>query len=74
MVLIQEKLDAQTPVSQAQRDLLRQPTDFSLVLGGPLFKLLKKSRLIGDDEQLLHRRIAVSIAFRCCSSFYSAGT
>ena len=35
--------------------------DFSLVLGGPLFQLLRKVRLEGDALELLHRRIFFSI-------------
>jgi hypothetical protein len=35
--------------------------DFSLVLGGPLFQLLRKARLEGDAQELLHRRIIASI-------------
>lgn len=35
--------------------------DFSLVLGGPLFQLLRKARLEGDTLELLHRRIIASI-------------
>src|SRR5262249_38759429 len=35
--------------------------DFSLVLGGPLFQLLRKSRLEGDALELLHRRVLASI-------------
>jgi len=31
--------------------------DFSLVLGGPLFQLLRKSHLEGDDLELLNRRL-----------------
>src|SRR5262245_26153431 len=34
-----------------------QPEDFSLVLGGPLFQLLRKVHLGGDALELLHRRI-----------------
>ena len=37
------------------------PEDFSLVLGGPLFQLLRKARLEGDALELLHRRIVASI-------------
>ena len=33
------------------------PPDFSLVLGGPLYQLLRGTRLAGDALQLLHRRI-----------------
>jgi hypothetical protein len=36
-----------------------EPDDFSLVLGGPLFQFLRRTRLTGDALQLLHRRIAV---------------
>ena len=35
--------------------------DFSLVLGGPLYQLLRKSHLEGDALELLHRRILASI-------------
>jgi len=35
--------------------------DFSLVLGGPLFQLLRKARLEGGALELLHRRIILSI-------------
>ena len=35
--------------------------DFSLVLGGPLFQILRKSQLEGDALELLHRRILASI-------------
>lgn len=35
--------------------------DFSLVLGGPLFQLLRKAHLEGNALELLHRRIIASI-------------
>jgi hypothetical protein len=35
--------------------------DFSLVLGGPLFKLLRRARLTDDVLGLLHRRIAAAV-------------
>lgn len=38
-----------------------QAEDFSLVLGGPLFQLLRKSHLEGDGLELVHRRILASI-------------
>jgi len=41
-----------------QRD---EPEDFSLVLGGPLFQLLRKAHLEGDALELLHRRIIASV-------------
>jgi hypothetical protein len=37
----------------------RPPEDFSLVLGGPLFQLLRRSRLSDDALSLLRRRIVV---------------
>ena len=33
--------------------------DFSLVLGGPIFQLLRRTRLSGDALQLLYRRVLV---------------
>ena len=35
--------------------------DFSLVLGGPLFQLLRKAHLEGDALELLHRRIIAAV-------------
>jgi hypothetical protein len=37
--------------------MLREPMDFSLVQGGPLFQLLRRSHLSGDALQLLGLRI-----------------
>ena len=39
--------------------MLREPQDFSLVLGGPLFQLLRRAHLCGDALELLHRRIVI---------------
>ena len=39
--------------------LLQESCDFSLVLGGPLYQLWRRTRLTGDTLQLLHRRILV---------------
>jgi hypothetical protein len=36
-----------------------EPTDFSLVLGGPLFQLLRRSHLSGNALELLKQRILV---------------
>jgi hypothetical protein len=36
-----------------------EQADFSLVLGGPLFQLLRRSHLSGDAFELTHRRIVV---------------
>jgi hypothetical protein len=38
-----------------------EPEDFSLVLGGPLFQLLRKAHLEGDALELLNRRLIASI-------------
>jgi hypothetical protein len=38
-----------------------EPEDFSLVLGGPLFQLLRKAHLEGEAEELLYRRIIASV-------------
>jgi hypothetical protein len=40
-------------------DNLDKSTDFSLVLGGPLFQLLRRSHLTGDTLELLKQRIVV---------------
>jgi hypothetical protein len=39
---------------------LREPPDFSLVLGGPLFQLMRRVRLSDDALQLLRRRVVVT--------------
>ena len=36
------------------------PHDFSLVLGGPLFQLLRRTHLEGDHLELLYRRILIT--------------
>ncbi len=37
--------------------LLSEPPDFSLILGGPLFQLLRRAHLCGDVADLLWRRV-----------------
>src|SRR5215469_5202643 len=39
----------------------QEPEDFSLVLGGPLFQLLRKAHLEGDALELVDRRILASV-------------
>ncbi len=39
--------------------LVQDAPDFSLVLGGPIFQLFRRSHLSGDGLELLHRRIVV---------------
>lgn len=43
----------------------QKATDFSLVMGGPIFQLFRKAHLTGDHLELLHRRLLtiVSIAW-----------
>jgi hypothetical protein len=40
-------------------DLLHNPPDFSLVLGGPLFQLLRRAHLADDALHLLRQRVIV---------------
>jgi hypothetical protein len=39
--------------------VLQETPDFSLVLGGPLYQLWRRTRLVGDTLQLLRRRVIV---------------
>ena len=39
--------------------LMQEPPDFSLVLGGPLYQLWRRTRLSGDTLELLRRRVVV---------------
>lgn len=49
------------PPSATEGYPLAEIQDFSLVLGGPLFQLLRKSHLKGDALELLHRRVLAAI-------------
>src|SRR5438445_5459699 len=42
-----------------QPAILQEAPDFSLVLGGPLFRLFRRARWSGGTLELLHRRILV---------------
>jgi hypothetical protein len=44
-------------MAPAQPSLFKEPPDFSVVLGGPLYQLLRKARLEGDHGELLRRRL-----------------
>jgi len=46
-------------VSKQPARTAEDPADFSLVLGGPLYQLLRRSHLVGDALQLLRRRVVV---------------
>jgi hypothetical protein len=43
----------------SDREILQELPAFSLVRGGPLFQLFRRTLLSGDDLELLHRRIIV---------------
>ena len=45
----------------ATRLLADEPADFSFVLGGPLYQLLRRSRLTDDALTLVHRRIFAGV-------------
>ena len=47
------------PPSTSQNNMLRESPDFSLVLGGPLFQLLRRSHMSGDALELMRRRIII---------------
>jgi hypothetical protein len=52
-------MNPSTPDSRDGPALLRNPPDFSLVLGGPLFQLLRRTHLSDDAMLLARRRIIV---------------
>src|SRR5262245_39246883 len=45
--------------SAFSEEVLQESADFSLVLGGPLFQLLRRSHLSGDALELMRRRLIV---------------
>jgi hypothetical protein len=52
-----------TPTSGSSDGLFRDPPDFSLVLGGPLFQLLRRAHLTDDALLLVRQRIVVIALF-----------
>jgi hypothetical protein len=48
-----------SPQSRFGDDLRREPQDFSLVLGGPLFQLLRRAHITDDALDLLRRRMLI---------------
>jgi hypothetical protein len=42
-----------------ETSLLQESSDFSLVLGGPVYQLFRRAHLTGDHLQLLYRRLLV---------------
>jgi hypothetical protein len=53
----QEERPITSDASTSKNNGLREPQDFSLVLGGPLFQLLCRAHLSGDVLQLWRQRI-----------------
>ena len=52
-----------SPESPFGKDLLREAPDFSLVLGGPLYQLLRRAHISGDALELVRRRAIVIASF-----------
>jgi len=54
--------------SEIARDITREPgdpgdpADFSIVLGGPLYQLLRRAHVSGDALELVRRRMAIIVA------------
>jgi hypothetical protein len=48
-----------SPIHPGKQGLLQDPYDFSLILGGPFYQLLRRAYLSGDALELLRRRILV---------------
>jgi hypothetical protein len=55
----QEPNSVTSQASTSTNDRLLESQDFSLVLGGPLFQLLRVSHLSGDALELLQQRILI---------------
>ncbi|KAB2640028.1 MAG: hypothetical protein DVB26_06275 [Verrucomicrobia bacterium] len=47
------------PPANADEPLMREPPEFSLVLGGPLYQLWRRTHLSGDALEMLRRRVVV---------------
>jgi hypothetical protein len=59
MDMSQEPNSVTSQASTSTNDRLLESQDFSLVLGGPLFQLLRRSHLSGDALELLQQRILI---------------
>jgi len=55
----QEPQSITSHASTSDSNMLREPQDFSLVLGGPLFQLLRRSHLSDDALELVRLRVIV---------------
>jgi hypothetical protein len=52
-------MQTRTSASTDGLNLLRNPPDFSLVLGGPLFQLLRRAHLSDDALMMVRQRVIV---------------
>jgi len=59
----QEPNSITSQASTSAKDRFRESPDFSLVLGGPLYQLLRRSHLTDDALQLVRQRIIVISLF-----------
>src|SRR6476659_7189920 len=59
MTALPDNSIAHTSESSGDSNWIRNPPDFSLVLGGPLFQLLRRAHLSDDALTMVRRRIAV---------------
>ncbi len=58
----QGPVPASPPVSTEWEATSRDPYDFSLVLGGPLFQIIRRAHLSGNALELARRRtVAISL-------------
>jgi hypothetical protein len=57
--MVQEPKPLTSGASALNNAMLGEQQDFSLVLGGPLFQLLRRSHLAGDALELMQQRILV---------------
>jgi hypothetical protein len=56
-------MQTRTTGSSEGWDLLGNPPDFSLVLGGPLFQLFRRAHLTDDALMMVRQRIIVIVLF-----------
>ena len=56
-------MNRQPSASGTATDWFRHPPDFSLVLGGPLFQLLRRAHLSDDAMLMIRRRVVVIALF-----------
>ena len=63
MAGIDEEPTSENFHTEMRAKFIHEPVDFSVVLGGPIFQLLRKSHLTGDGLELLHRRLLIITLF-----------